>query len=59
MTRKEGLTVGKVRSSLYGSAKFLGDVNAVRNGTIIQRVARRYVGGLFARLLSALFRSGR
>lgn len=56
MTRKKGLTIGKVRGTLYSSAKFLGDVGAVKNGTILQRVGRRYLGSLFSRLLSAIFR---
>ena len=41
---KKGLTIGKTRSALYKTAKFLGDVNSVKRGTVGQRVTNRTVG---------------
>jgi hypothetical protein len=51
MGQKKGLTIGKVRSSLYASAKVLGDVNAVVRGTILQRLTNRYLGNLTTQLI--------
>lgn len=56
MRQKIGLTIGKIRSALYGTGKLLGDANAVARGTIPERIGRRVVGGLFSRILSAIFR---
>jgi len=41
---KKGFTIGKTRSALYKTAKFLGDVNSVKRGTVGQRVTNRAVG---------------
>ncbi|MDI3409688.1 hypothetical protein QKW52_01455 [Bacillus sonorensis] len=38
------MSINKIRSFLYKSAKILGDVNAVKNGTIGKRIARRAAG---------------
>jgi hypothetical protein len=38
------ITIGKVRSLLYGTARFLGDVQAVKKGRIAHRIVRRAVG---------------
>ena len=41
---KKGITIGKTRSALYKTAKLLGDVNAVKRGSVSQRVTNRVVG---------------
>jgi hypothetical protein len=51
------VSIGKIRSSLYRSARFLGDVNAVIKGHILRRLERRVAGRWTARLLGRLFRS--
>lgn len=38
------MSINKIRSFLYKSAKILGDVNAVKKGTIGKRIARRAAG---------------
>jgi hypothetical protein len=50
------MTIGKLRSILYTSARSLGDVNAVLKGRIGQRVLRRLAGKVSARLMGKLFR---
>ena len=40
---KKGITIGKTRSALYKTAKLLGDVNAVKRGSVAQRVTNRVV----------------
>jgi hypothetical protein len=47
---KADITVGKIRSALYLTARILGDVNAVRRGKIAQRVRNRILGRLLWRL---------
>ncbi len=42
----------KLRNALHAAAKVLGDVDAVRKGTIGRRVARRIKGRIAARTLS-------
>ncbi|WP_307894047.1 hypothetical protein [Bacillus swezeyi] len=44
------MTIGKVRKFLYGFAKFLGDVNAVKQGTVGKRVRNRVIGKFTGRL---------
>ncbi len=48
--------INKTRSWLYGTARFLGDVNAVLRGKIGQRIVRRLAGKLTGRLLGKLNR---
>lgn len=48
------MTISKFRSLLYRSARFLGDVSAVRNGTILKRIARRGLGKLFTRVIRVI-----
>ncbi|MDI3410010.1 hypothetical protein QKW52_04515 [Bacillus sonorensis] len=38
------MSINKIRSFLYKSAKILGDVNAAKNGTLGKRMARRAAG---------------
>ncbi|WP_273130027.1 hypothetical protein [Bacillus weihaiensis] len=48
------MSINKIRSLLYGSAKILGDVNAVKKGKIGQRIGRRIVGKITGRLMGRL-----
>jgi len=52
MAKKKGLTIGKTRGILYGLAKVLGDVNAVKRETVVKRVERRLLGKLLGRLFN-------
>lgn len=50
------MSIGKFRSFLYGLAKFLGDVNAVKRGKVGERIGRRVVGKVTGRLMGKLFK---
>jgi hypothetical protein len=50
------MSINKTRGFLYALAKFLGDVNAVKKGTIGKRIARRAVGKITGRALGRLFK---
>ena len=50
------LSINKIRSLLYGSAKILGDINAVKKGKIGERFGRRIVGKVTGRLMGKLFK---
>ncbi|WP_170157673.1 hypothetical protein [Thermodesulfitimonas autotrophica] len=52
--REDGLS--RTRSALYGLARLLGDVSAVRKGTVGRRLLRRAAGKVTGRLLEKLFR---
>ena len=45
------MTVNRVRSLLYGLARLLGDVQAVRRGRVGRRLVRRVAGKLAGRAL--------
>ena len=45
-----------MRRFLYLLARLLGDVNAIRRGTVGKRIARRVAGKATGRLLGKLFR---
>jgi hypothetical protein len=45
-----------MRSFLYALARLLGDLGAVRRGTVGKRIARRVVGRGLGRVLWRLFR---
>lgn len=53
MTNKN-FTIGKARQKLYKTAKVLGDVNALNNHKIKQRVSNRLIGKISARLTSKI-----
>jgi hypothetical protein len=55
MARKRD-SIGQVRGFLYGLARALGDVSAVRKGKVGRRLARRVTGKASGRLLGKLFR---
>lgn len=48
--------INKLRSHLYQFAKILGDLNAVKKGTVGKRVARRAAGKATGKLLGKLFK---
>lgn len=56
MSRRKGFTISKVRTGLYKTARILGDVSAVKNGTIGKRLARRAVGRISGGLIGKLFK---
>ncbi len=55
MARKKD-PISQTRGLLYDLAKFLGDLNTVRNGTIGKRIARRAAGKAAGGLLGKLFK---
>ena len=50
------MTISKLRSFLYGLARFLGDVSAVRRGTVGKRIERRIVGKALGRGMGRWFK---
>lgn len=50
------MSINKFRSILYGLAKFLGDVNAVKRGKVGKRIARRVAGKATGRGLGKFFK---
>ena len=48
--------MGGLRGFLYGAAKLMGDVNAVKKGKVGRRVARRAAGKGTGRALGKLFK---
>ncbi len=53
---KKGITIGKVRSGLYSAGKVLGDINAVKRGTVPARIGTRIIGPWVGRAFGALIR---
>jgi precorrin isomerase len=49
-------SINKVRRSLYKAARILGDVNAVKRGTVGKRLARRAVGRATGRGMGRMFK---
>lgn len=43
------MKISKVRTILYKTAKYLGDIDAVRKGRIGQRLWNRGIGKIFSR----------
>ena len=50
------MSINSTRGFLYWLAKLLGDINAVRRGTVGRRVARRVAGWATGRGLGKLFK---
>ena len=50
-------SIGKIRSYLYKSGKVLGDVNAIKRGTMAHRLATRVSGKITSRFISAITRN--
>ena len=57
MPPKKGITIGKIRTALYKSARLLGDVNSVKRGTINRRITNRVIGKASGRISSKLSRN--
>jgi hypothetical protein len=49
-------SINRTRGILYGLARLLGDVQAVRRGRIGRRIGRRLVGRVTGRGIGRLFR---
>lgn len=56
MARLPGGVAVNARSALYALARAMGDVQAVRKGTVGKRIMRRAAGRVTGRLLGRLFR---
>lgn len=56
MARRKSFSLSKGRGLLYQLARLLGDVQAVRRGTIGRRIGRRLAGKATGRGLGKLFR---
>jgi hypothetical protein len=50
------MNISKARTVLYTAARILGDVSAVKNGTIHKRIARRGLGKVFSRITSKIIK---
>lgn len=50
------MSISKTRGFLYTLARYLGDAQAVKRGTVSRRVGRRVYGKLSGRLARKLFR---
>jgi hypothetical protein len=50
------MNINRTRGLLYGLARLLGDVQAVRNRRVGRRIARRLAGRATGRGLGRLFR---
>lgn len=50
------MSIGKTRSALYKTARILGDVNAVKRGTVGKRILRRATGRAAGRGMGKLFK---
>ncbi|MBP1947351.1 hypothetical protein [Virgibacillus litoralis] len=50
------MRINNIRKALYGIAKVLGDVNAVKKGKVGKRVGRRVAGKGTGKLLGKLFK---
>ena len=61
MVTEKGALMGKfrLRGFLYSAAKFLGDVSAVKGGSVGQRIARRVAGKGTGGILGGMFRKKR
>jgi hypothetical protein len=49
-------SISQARGVMYSLAKFLGDVNAVKKGTVGKRLVRRTAGKATGKLLGKLFK---
>ena len=48
--------MNKIRSVLYGIARLLGDVNAIKKGRVGRRIGRRAAGKITGRLFRKIFK---
>lgn len=49
-------TIGQTRSILYSIARLLGDISAVKKGTVGKRIARRTLGKATGRIFGRIFK---
>jgi hypothetical protein len=56
MKNRNPFTIGKIRTLLYSLAKILGDINAIKGGTIGKRIVRRTAGKIIGRQMGRWFR---
>lgn len=50
------MKISKVRTVLYTTARILGDISAVKNGTIHKRIARRTLGKAAGRIIGKIIK---
>jgi hypothetical protein len=50
------MTLSKIRRTLYKTARFMGDVSAVKRGRVIKRVENRMIGRIVGKALRKIFR---
>ncbi|ETB71281.1 hypothetical protein MOB49_11615 [Bacillus haynesii] len=50
------MSINKTRGFLYGLSRLLGDVNAVKKGTVGKRIVRRAAGKQTGKALRKLFK---
>lgn len=50
------MTLNDFRSLLYKSAKYLGDINAIKRNKVKRRVGYRIAGKLTSKLLNSIFK---
>lgn len=50
------MNISKIRKALYTTAKALGDVQAVQNNKVPERIARRAAGKATGKLLKSIFK---
>ncbi|MEK5008769.1 hypothetical protein MHI11_16585 [Bacillus sp. FSL K6-3312] len=50
------MNINKLRSFLYKTSKYLGDVNAVQKATIGKRIMRRAAGKASGKLMKKIFK---
>lgn len=50
------MSISKIRTILYTAGRILGDVSAVKNGTIHKRLARRALGKVSSRIISKIIK---
>ena len=51
------MSIGIIRCLLYKTARILGDINAVKRGTVKKRIANRVIGKVSGRLTGKASRS--
>jgi hypothetical protein len=50
------VSLNKTRNFLYKLARFLGDVNAVKKGSLGKRIGRRATGKAIGKIMRKLFK---
>lgn len=44
------MSIGKIRTILYKTARLLGDINAIKRGRVKERIHNRIIGKITGRL---------